>query len=121
MRPKLLALGILALISLISPMIEMMVTGRVEMFSKFGMVETVVSLAVLFWWYHVDKREWNYKAGPLMNGGVLALAIFALPVYFVRSRGWKKGATNTALALAFLGVTLILGEAGEKLGAILGS
>ena len=121
MRPKLVALGALALISLISPMIEMTVTGRVEMFSKFGMAETAVSLVALFWWYHVDKRERNYKAGPLMNGGVLALAIVALPVYFIRSRGWKKGAVTTALALAFLGATLLLGEAGEKLGAILGS
>lgn len=121
MKPKLVALGLLALISLISPMIEMLVTGRVEMLSKFGMVETVVSLVVLFWWYHLDKREWNYRAGPLMNGGVLALAIVALPVYFIRSRGWKKGATTTALALAFLGGTLLLGEAGERLGAVLGS
>jgi hypothetical protein len=120
-RPKLVALGLLALISLISPMIEMMVTGRVEMLSKFGMVETVVSLVVLFWWYHMDKREWNYKAGPLMNGGVLALAIVALPVYFIRSRGWRKGAVTAALALAFLGVTLLLSEAGERLGAVLGS
>lgn len=121
MRPKLVALALLALISLISPMIEMMVMGRVEMLSTFGMAETVVSLVVLFWWYHADKREWNYKAGPLMNGGVLALAIVALPVYFIRSRGWKKGAVTIALALAFLGVTLILGEAGERIGAVLGS
>jgi hypothetical protein len=52
---------------------------------------------------------------------VLALAIAALPVYFIRSRGWKKGAITTALALAFLGATLLLGEAGERLGAVLGS
>jgi hypothetical protein len=120
-KPKLVALGVLALISLISPMIEMMVTGRVEMLSRFGMAETVVSLVVLFWWYHLDKQEWNYRAGPLMNGGVLALAMVALPVYFIRSRGWRKGAITTALALAFLGVTLLLSEAGERLGAILGS
>jgi hypothetical protein len=56
-----------------------------------------------------------------MNGGVLALAIVALPVYFIRSRGWRKGAVTTALALAFLGVTLLLSEAGERLGAVLGS
>lgn len=121
MKPKLVALGLLALVSLVSPMIEKLVTGRVEMLSKFGMVETVVSLVVLFWWYHMDKREWNYKAGPLMNGGVLAVAIIALPVYFIRTRGWKKGAVTIALALAFLAATLFLGEAGEKLGEVLGS
>jgi peptidoglycan/LPS O-acetylase OafA/YrhL len=120
-RPKLVALGLLALISLISPMMEKLVTGRVEMLSRFGMIETVVSLVVLFWWYHMDKREWSYKAGPLMNGGVLAFAIVALPVYFVRTRGWKKGAVTIALALAFLAATLLLGEGGEKLGEVLGS
>jgi hypothetical protein len=120
-RPKLVALGVLALISLISPMIEMMVTGRVEPFGKFGMAETFVSIPILFWWYHVDKQERNYKAGPLMNGGVIALAIIALPVYFIRSRGWKKGAIATAIAIAFVAGTLVLGEVGEKIGAVLGS
>jgi hypothetical protein len=120
-RPKLVALSLLALISLIGPIIERMATGRVEMLSKFGLAETLVSLVVLFWWYHVDKREWDYKAGPLMNGGVLALAIVALPVYFIRSRGWKKGAIATAIAIGFVAVTLVLGEAGERIGAVLGS
>ena len=121
MRPKLLALGILALLSLLSPIVETIATGRVEAFGTFGMVETVVSLVVLFWWYHLDKQERNYPAGPLMNGAVLALAIIALPVYFIRSRGWKKGALAIALALAFVGATLVLSELGEKLGEILAS
>ena len=121
MRPKLLALGILALLSLLSPIVERIATGRVETFGTFGMVETVVSLVVLFWWYHLDKQERNYRAGPLMNGAVLALAIIALPVYFIRSRGWKKGALAIALALAFVGGTLVLSELGEKLGEILAS
>jgi hypothetical protein len=121
MNSKRLALAILAFISLVSPMIERVATGRVETFGTFGMVETVISLVVLFWWYHVDKQERNYRAGPLMNGGVLAVAIVALPVYFIRSRGWKKGALAIGLALAFLGATLVLSELGEKLGELLAS
>jgi steroid 5-alpha reductase family enzyme len=121
MKSKLVALAVLALISLISPIVETIATGKVETFGTFGMVETVVSLVVLFWWYHVDKQERNYRAGPLMNGGVLALAIVALPVYFIRSRGWKKGALAIGLALAFLGATLVLSELGEKLGELLAS
>jgi hypothetical protein len=121
LKPKVLALGILALLSFVSPLIERIATGRVETFGTFGMVETVVSLVVLFWWYHVDKGERNYRAGPLMNGAVLALAIVALPVYFIRSRGWKKGALAIGLALAFLGATLVLSELGEKLGEVLAS
>jgi lipopolysaccharide export LptBFGC system permease protein LptF len=56
-----------------------------------------------------------------MNGGVLAFAIIALPVYFIRSRGWKKGAMAIAIAMVFAAGTLVLSELGEKLGAVLGS
>jgi peptidoglycan/LPS O-acetylase OafA/YrhL len=121
MTQKAVALVLLAVLSVVSPLIERAVTGRVESFGTFAMGETVVSLVILFWWYHVDKQERNYRAGPLMNGAVLALAIVALPVYFIRSRGWKKGALAIAVALAFVGATLVLSELGEKLGEILAS
>ena len=94
----------------------MLATGRVEEFGRFEMVETFLAIALVFWWYHVDKRSHGYRAGPLMNGGVLAAAIVALPVYFVRSRGWKRGALATLAGLAFFGITLALGELGEWLG-----
>lgn len=102
--------------SLVGPFVEVLVTGRVEEFGKFEMAETFVAIALIFWWYHVDKRDHGYRAGPLMNGGVLAAAIVALPIYFVRSRGWKRGALATLAALAVFGITLALGELGEWLG-----
>ena len=95
---------------------EAFVTGRVDDFGRFGMVETFVAIALIFWWYHVDRRSRGYQAGPLMNGGVIVAAIIALPIYFVRSRGWKRGALTTLVALAVFAVTLGLGEAGEWLG-----
>ena len=116
-RPKPLALIILAVLSFIAPLAERWVTGRVEPFSNYGLVEMALSLVILFWWYHVDKAEHAYRAGKLMNAGVLLLAVVALPVYFIRSRGWQRGTRATAVALLFLGVTLALGEAGEWLGA----
>jgi len=119
MRPKPLALVILAAISLLAPMIERIVTGAVDPLSGFGVAETALSLVVLFWWYHLDKAEQGYQAGKLMNAGVLVLAVIALPVYFIRSRGWKRGTRTIALALLFLGATFVLGEAGEWLGGAL--
>jgi hypothetical protein len=103
-------------VSLAGPFVEVLVTGHVEEFGKFEMAETFVAIALIFWWYHVDKRDHGYRAGPLMNGGVLAAAIVALPIYFVRSRGWKRGALATLAALAVFGITLALGELGEWLG-----
>jgi hypothetical protein len=112
---------VLALLSLVSPMVEMAASGRVETFSSYGLAETLVSLVVLFWWYHLDKAEQNYSAGKLMNAGMLLLAAVALPIYFIRSRGWKRGARAIGVAALFVAGTLVLGELGERLGAALTS
>jgi len=40
-------------------MVEVLATGHVETFSGYGLAETLVSLVVLFWWYHLDKAEQN--------------------------------------------------------------
>jgi len=119
-KPKILLLWALALISFVAPLAEQMATGSVDPFSAFGIGETVISLVLLFWWYHLDKAERAYQAGKLMNAGVLVLAVIALPIYFIRSRGWQRGTRSIALALAFLALTYAFGEAGEWLGARLG-
>jgi hypothetical protein len=106
-------------VSLAAPLVEVLATGRVEDFGKFDLVETFVAIALIYWWYHADKRGRGYAAGPLMNGGVIVAAIVALPVYFVRSRGWKHGALATLAALVVFGITLLLGELGERIGAAL--
>ena len=119
--PKNLALIVLALLSFASPALERVVTGRVELLSSFGMAETLLSLVVLFWWFHLDKAERNYRAGRLMNAGVLVLAALALPIYFICSRGWRRGVIAIGVALLFLAGTLVLAELGERLGAALTS
>jgi hypothetical protein len=121
MTPKRLALGLLAVISFVSPLVETLATGRVESFGNFALGETLVSLVVLFWWYHLDKQERDYPAGRLMNAGVLVAAVIALPIYFIRSRGWRRGAIASALGAAFVGASFLLGELGEWLAAALAS
>jgi hypothetical protein len=116
-KGKAAALTALAAISFLMPAIERAMTGRVEMLSSYGLVETALSLIALFWWYHLDKAEHNYRAGKLMNAGVLIFAAIALPIYFVRSRGWKRGGIAILCALLFLAVMFVLEEAGEWLGA----
>jgi hypothetical protein len=116
MKPKTTALALLAAVSLVVPFIEMVVTGQVEELSKFDIAATVIALPLIFWWYHVDKREHDYQAGPLMNAGILVLALVAFPIYFVRTRGWKRGAIATLLAAIVFAILLGLGELGEWLG-----
>ena len=96
----------------------MVTTGQVEALSKFDLAATIVSIPLIFWWYHVDKREHDYQAGPLMNGGILAVAVVALPIYFVRTRGWKRGTVATLLALGIFAILLGLSELGEWIGEL---
>ena len=115
-KPKVAALVVLGAISFVMPAVERAMTGRVEMLSTYGLVETALSLIALFWWFHLDKAEQNYRAGKLMNAGVLILAAVALPIYFLRSRGWKRGGIAIVWAIVFLGVMFVLETAGEWLG-----
>lgn len=107
----------MAALSFASPFVEMMATGRTEMLSAYGIAETLASLVLFFWWYHLDKADHGYAKAYVMNAAMLVMAIVALPIYFVRTRGWRGGGRTTALAAAFLVLTLLLGEAGEWLGA----
>ena len=113
-----MALALLAVVSFIGPFVEMLASGRVEALSKFDLATTIVSIPLIFWWYHVDKREHGYQAGPLMNGGILAVAVVALPIYFVRTRGWKRGGLATLLALGVFAILLGLSELGEWIGEL---
>ena len=115
-RTKLYALALLAAITLVTPIVETLVTGRVEPFSNFDLVGSFLSLLPIYWWYHLDKGETGYRAGPFLNVGVAALAIVALPVYFVRSRGWKRGGIICLYALGAVGVLYLLETLGEFIG-----
>ena len=121
MTPKTIALVLLGAVSLVGPLLERWWTGRIEPLSTFDVVTTLASIPLIFFWYHVDKRQHDYQAGPLMNVGIVAIAIVALPIYFVRSRGWKRGLVATAFALGVFVVTLALSELGEQVGSLLGS
>ena len=121
MKQKAWALAILATISLLGPVLEILVTGHIEPYGNFAMAEVFVSIAPIYLWYYVDKRDTQYRAGPLMNAGVIALAIVALPIYFVRSRGWKRGSLFTLLLVVAVAVTTLLGWLGEEIGSAIAS
>lgn len=118
---KVYALVILAVISLLSPVLEIAVTGRIESFSKFALAETFLSIAPIYWWYYVDKEQRRFRAGPIQNVGVIGLALIALPIYFIRSRGWKHGSLSIAMAAGVLAGTFGLGWLGEAIGTAIAS
>jgi hypothetical protein len=114
---KIYALALLAAISLLSPLIERVATGKVEPYSTYGMVDIFFSIFPIYWWYYVDKAQLNFRAGPVQNAGVIAFAIVALPVYFIRSRGWKRGSLFILMMAVALAISYALEEAGEAIGA----
>ncbi|HXZ54996.1 MAG TPA: hypothetical protein VEH03_06025 [Burkholderiales bacterium] len=118
---KMCALATLGAVSLLSPLLEIAVTGRSEPLGGFALADTIVSLAAIYWWYYADKEQRQFRAGPLLNVGVIALAIIALPVYFIRSRGWKRGGLATGVAAAFLAATFGLEWLGETIGTAIAS
>ena len=113
------ALAVLAAVSLVTPLIEVAVTGRSEEFGTFALVQTLLQVVVIFWWYHLDKIARGYRAGPLMNAGVVALALVALPVYFIRSRGWRHGSIAIVKGIVVFAAATGLEYAGEWLGKAL--
>jgi len=115
-RRKRYALALLAAITLATPIVETLMTGRVEPFSNFDLGGSFLSLLPIYWWYHLDKDQTGYRAGRVLNVGVAALAIVALPVYFVRSRGWKRGGIICLYALGAVGVLYLLEALGEFIG-----
>lgn len=121
MRPKVYPLALLAAVSLIIPALEVFFTGRIEPLGKFGLAQTVLWVTAIYWWYHLDKAERQYRAGPLMNVAVVALTVLALPIYFIRSRGWKAGSLATGVAIVVLALVIGLGALGELIGSAVAS
>ncbi|HEX2565910.1 MAG TPA: hypothetical protein VHL85_03565 [Burkholderiales bacterium] len=114
--PKLVALGLLAAVIFFTPIVEGLATGKVESMSPIDIAGTLLSLLPLYWWYHLDKAEHHYRAGALMNVGIGLVAIVALPVYLIRSRGWRRGGIAIGYGAAFTGLLYLLEWLGEWLG-----
>ena len=117
-KPKLVALTVLAAIVLVAPIVETLMTGHTQSLSSYDIAGSFISLVPIYWWYHLDKEEHGYRAGRLLNVGVAGIAVIALPVYFIRSRGWKRGAIATAVAIAVFGGLYLVELLGEAIGGL---
>ena len=91
----------MAIAALAISALEIAITGRREPFGKFASGRGV-TVILAYWWYHLDKVEHGFRAGAIQNIGVVVLTVIAIPVYFIRSRGWKRGGVAIALALGFV-------------------
>jgi hypothetical protein len=108
-------------VSFVVPLGEVLILGTVEPFGKAGIIQAVLGACAIYWWYYLDRIERGFRTGTFQNIGVAVFSLIGLPVYFVRSRGWLRGAAATLIALALFAVGGALGYAGELAGSALRS
>jgi hypothetical protein len=122
MKEKHRALLMLGLVSFLLPMGEFLIFKRsIEPWSMYMFVEVALTTYAVYWWYVLDRRERNFRTGAIQNIGVVLISVLALPIYFIRSRGWGRGALASLAMLAIFIVAGALGYAGEYLGRAIAS
>ncbi len=63
---------------------------------------------LIFLWYRIDAKQIEYPQSVVLNVGIVVLHLVALPYYFFRSRGLKKGFVAVGLyILTILGALLL--------------
>jgi hypothetical protein len=85
--------------------------GRVQPPSDLAFVPLFALL--IFIWYRLDTDQRAYRRTPLLNVGVVALAVFALPYYFFRSRGARGGFLALGLFTLCLVAAVLITVAGQ--------
>ena len=76
--------------------------GTAKLVAHFGPM--IVALAFVFAWLHYDAPQWSYRRSPLLNVGIVAIALVFVPVYLIRSR--PPGRRLRAI-LGFLGLFVL--------------
>jgi len=94
-------------------------TGHLNVEREWKIAEQLLLAVFVFWWYHNDKTQRQFRTGAFQNIAVVALALVAVPVYLFRSRGAKRGLSAFVLFLAFvvtmLGALILGGAVGGYL------
>ena len=80
---------------------------------SFTIALVLLCSALIFAWYRFDSDQLKYQRSILLNAGVAAFAIVALPYYFFRSRGFKQGAVATLLFLVALVAYSLISVSGQ--------
>jgi hypothetical protein len=111
----------LAVVSFVLPMGEFVIFKRpAAPMSGYMLAEIVLMAYAIYWWYVLDKREREFRAGTLQNMGVAVLALVGLPIYFIRSRGWLRGSAAIGVAIFVFICIMALTFLGELAGRAIG-
>ncbi len=73
----------------------------------------VVALFITFVWYRLDSDSRAYRRSLLSSAAVIGVGILALPYYFFRTRGFRRGAIATLIFLLIAMGYSVLGYLGQ--------
>jgi hypothetical protein len=81
---------------------------------------TVVFSMLIFWWYWLDSESRSYRRSALLSMAIVAIALFAVPYYVLRSRA--KGERLRALKklVGFVGILVLASAFGGSVVGWLG-
>ena len=81
-------------------------------FSPVHLVAAFVGVVLSFAWYRFDTDLRGYRRSVLLNIGVIAFPVLALPYYFFRTRGFLRGLAAVAVMLVSVVLYTVLQVAG---------
>src|ERR1700754_867385 len=99
MNGKHRALLMLGIVSFVLPMGEFVIFKQSPPPLGYMLAEVVLMAYAIYWWYVLDKREREFRAGTFQNMGVAVFALVGLPIYFIRSRGLLRGSAAIGIAV----------------------
>lgn len=91
---KKLLLAALGLLAFLNGAVDQYMNPGVAL-SPADMVFMIAVTIVLFTWYYLDAKQIGYRRSMPLDIAVIAVGLIALPYYFLRSRGIKKGLLYT--------------------------
>jgi hypothetical protein len=96
-----LSLGFLS-VPFIGGLFDFAFHNSLNTYEVYMLALTLGSMFILFIWYRQDSNHIGYKRITLLNIMVIGFTIIALPYYFFKSRGLKKGIFYSLLFILLL-------------------
>jgi amino acid permease len=103
-------LALLVALTLVFGVVDARETTLGVQSNGWAVLSTLLFSFLCFCWYRLDSDAHRYRRTPLLNVGIVMIAILAVPYYIVRSR--PAGQKGRAL-LRLAGFCLVLAAAAE--------
>jgi len=87
-----------------------------RLYGAYNFSINIGTILIIFIWYRLDAAEIGYRASPMLNIMVVGATLLALPYYFFRSRGTKKGGIFLVIFIAALFLYGIADRVGTYIG-----